>query len=140
MMPTQNTSAQGKYPEKIMRSPLGKARGLGSARKGVDHWWRQRLTAMGLIPLVVYVVVGLLMHVKADYDAAVLWLGSPINATAAVLLFAAGFYHAALGLQVIVEDYVSGESRRLIMLMLMKLVMTGLAVLSIFSILSVAFG
>ncbi|MCE2516884.1 MAG: succinate dehydrogenase, hydrophobic membrane anchor protein [Alphaproteobacteria bacterium] len=124
---------------KSMQTPLGRVRGLGSARKGVGHWWTQRLTAMGMIPLVIYLIIGLLTNIGADHAAAMAWLGSPFNATAALLLFGVGFYHASLGLQVIIEDYVSNENRRLLMLVAVKLGMTGLAALSLFSVLSIAF-
>lgn len=120
-----------------MQTPLGKVRGLGSARKGVSHWWMQRLTAMGLIPVVIYLVIGLVTSISADYAAAIAWLSSPLNASAALLLFGVGFYHANLGLQVIIEDYVSHENRRLLLLVAVKLGMTALATLSIFSVLSI---
>lgn len=120
-----------------MQTPLGKVRGLGSARKGVSHWWMQRLTAMGLIPVVIYLVIGLVTSISADYAAAIAWLSSPLNASAALLFFGVGFYHANLGLQVIIEDYVSHENRRLLLLVAVKLGMTALATLSIFSVLSI---
>ena len=122
-----------------MQTPLGKARGLGSARKGVSHWWMQRLTAMGMLPLVIYLVIGMLTQVGAGYDQAAAWVSAPINATTLLLLFGVGFYHASLGVQVVIEDYVSNENRRLLMLVGVKLLMTGLAVLSLFSVLSIAF-
>ena len=121
-----------------MQTPLGKVRGLGSARKGVSHWWLQRLTAMGMAPIVIYLVIGLVTSISADYAAAIAWLSAPVNATAALLLFGVGFYHASLGLQVIIEDYVSNENRRLLSLVAVKLGMTALATLSIFSVLSIA--
>ena len=120
-----------------MQTPLGKVRGLGSARKGVSHWWMQRLTAMGLIPLIIYLVIGLVTSIGADHAAAIAWLSAPLNASAALLLFGVGFYHANLGLQVIIEDYVSHENRRLLLLVAVKLGMTALATLSIFSVLSI---
>ena len=122
-----------------MQSPLGKARGLGSARSGVSHWWLQRLTAMGMIPLVLYTVGGLVLNAGADYETARQWLLQPVNATCLLLLLGVGFFHASLGLQVIVEDYISGETTRLLSLVAIKLVMTALAALSIFSVLSIAF-
>ena len=122
-----------------MRSALGKARSLGSARTGVSHWWSQRITAIGMIPLVLYLIAGLVLHAGADYDAARAWLSSPFNATAALLFFGVGFYHASLGVQVIIEDYVSSERCRLLAMVASKMVLTGLAALSLFSVLSVAF-
>ena len=124
--------------QKSMQTSLGKVRGLGSARKGVSHWWMQRLSAMGMIPLVIYMVIALVTVIGDDYTDAVAWLRSPLNATAMLLLFGAGFYHASLGLQVIIEDYVSNESRRLMAMVVVKLSMTGLAALSMFSVLSIA--
>ena len=121
-----------------MQSSLGKVRGLGSARKGVSHWWLQRLTAIGMTPIIIYMVISLVTTIGGDYETAVSWLQSPINATAMLLLFGVGFYHASLGLQVIIEDYVSNENRRLIMMVMVKLSMTGLAALSLFSVLSIA--
>lgn len=122
-----------------MQTSLGKVRGLGSARKGVAHWWLQRLTAIGLVPIIIYLLIGLLTSMSADYGTARAWLSTPINASAMLLLFGVGFYHAALGLQVVIEDYISGENRRLLALVAVKLVMTALAALSIFSTLSIAF-
>lgn len=122
-----------------MRSALGKARGLGSSRSGVSHWWLQRLTAMGMIPLVLYTIGGLVLHAGADYETAKLWIAQPFNATALLLLLATGFFHASLGLQVIIEDYISKETTRLLSLVAVKLVMTAFATLSIFSVLSIAF-
>ena len=121
-----------------MRSSLGKARGLGSARSGVSHWWMQRLTALGLIPLVIYVLSCFILNTAADYETAREWVKHPFNATSLLLLFAGGFFHASLGLQVIIEDYISGETKRLLSLIAVKLVMTALGVLSLFSVLAIA--
>jgi succinate dehydrogenase / fumarate reductase membrane anchor subunit len=111
-----------------------------SSREGVSHWWMQRLTAMALIPLVIYFIIGLLMNIKADHAAAVLWLSSPVNTAVTVLLFGVGFYHANLGVQVIVEDYVSNQTYRRIILAVVKLKMIALALLSIFSVFFIVFG
>lgn len=123
-----------------MRSALGKARGLGSARSGVEHWWFQRLTAIGLIPLLIYLLISLMTTVLgADYEQARAWVQSPLNATTLLLFFAAGFYHANLGLQVVIEDYISNENCRIFTIICSKLINVALAVLSLFSILAIAF-
>lgn len=122
-----------------MQSSLGKARGLGSARSGVSHWWLQRVTAMGMIPLVIYMIAGFVLNAGSDYADARAWLMHPLNASATLLLLGAGFFHASLGLQVIVEDYISKEKTRLLSLVAIKLMTTALATLSIFSVLSIAF-
>ena len=80
-----------------MRSPLGRAIGLGSAKEGVEHWWPQRLTAVALVPLGLWFVASLLAHVGGDYDQTVAWLGQPIPAILMIVLISTSFYHAALG-------------------------------------------
>jgi succinate dehydrogenase / fumarate reductase membrane anchor subunit len=88
-----------------MRSPLGRALGLGSARDGVEAWWRERVSAVALIPLTAWLTVSILMHAKG-YAAVVAWLKLPLTTTLMTLLLIALFYHTALGLQVVIEDYV----------------------------------
>ena len=92
-----------------LRSPLGRVRGLGSAKSGVTHWWHQRLTALAIAPLVVWLVVGLVAHVGADHAAVAAWIGQPLNATLLLLLLVAAFWHLQLGGRVILEDYVHSE-------------------------------
>ncbi|MBU6464796.1 MAG: succinate dehydrogenase, hydrophobic membrane anchor protein [Bradyrhizobium sp.] len=89
-----------------MRSPLGRALGLGSARDGVDAWWRERVSAVALVPLTAWLTVSILMRADKGYAAVVAWLKLPITTTLMTLLLIALFYHTALGLQVVIEDYV----------------------------------
>ncbi len=89
-----------------LRSPLGVVRGLGSAREGVRHWWLQRVTAIALVPLVAWFVWSVICVSGMDYADARAWLGAP-HVTTLMLAFVAGvFWHAQLGLQVVLEDYV----------------------------------
>ncbi len=118
-----------------LRSPLGRAKGLGSSRSGVSHWWLQRLTAMGMIPLVLYCLISFIVLADADLNMARAWIRQPFNTVAMILLLAVGFYHASLGLQVVIEDYISTKTRRILTLALTKMVMTAFAVMSIYSIL-----
>jgi succinate dehydrogenase / fumarate reductase membrane anchor subunit len=122
-----------------MRSPLGRAVGLGSAKEGVEHWWRQRLTAVALVPLVLWFVIALVGHVGVGRREAVAWLGSPIPAILMILLIGTAFYHAALGLQVVVEDYVHREWSKLVLLIAVRFACLALAVAGIFAILRMAF-
>jgi succinate dehydrogenase / fumarate reductase membrane anchor subunit len=122
-----------------MRSPLGRVVGLGSAKEGVEHWWQQRLTAIALVPLALWFVAGLLGHVGGSYDQSVAWLGAPIPAILLVLLIGATFYHAALGMQVVIEDYVHHEGCKLGLLVALRLVSFLLAVAGIFAVLRIAF-
>jgi succinate dehydrogenase / fumarate reductase membrane anchor subunit len=118
-----------------MRSALGRAKGLGSSRSGVSHWWMQRLTAMGMVPLVLYCLISFLCFADASEAVARSWIAQPFNSVALILLLGTGFYHAALGLQVVIEDYISIESRKILMLAFMKMMMTAFAVFSIYSVL-----
>src|SRR5215472_9919598 len=96
-----------------MRSPLGRAIGLGSAKEGVEHWLLQRITAVALIPLTLWFVIALIRLIGADLDTVQDWAGRPLPAICLVLLLIATFYHASLGLQVVIEDYVHTELGRL---------------------------
>ena len=91
-----------------LRTPLGRVRGLGSAKSGYHHWWMQRLTAVALVPLSLWFVVSLL-SVSSEADLATLqaWASNPLTTALLVGLIVATFYHAALGLQVVYEDYIS---------------------------------
>jgi succinate dehydrogenase / fumarate reductase membrane anchor subunit len=95
-----------------MRSPLGRAIGLGSAKEGVEHWWAQRISALALVPLTVWFVVAIIGLAGADHARFVAWVRDPVAAILLVLLLIATFYHGALGLQVVIEDYVENETLR----------------------------
>lgn len=89
-----------------LRTPLGKAIGLGSAQSGAHHWWMQRVTAVALIPLALWFVWSLMSLLGADQAIVQAWIRQPINAALLMALVIAMFYHAQLGLQVVIEDYV----------------------------------
>lgn len=119
-----------------LRSPLGRVRHLGSAQDGTGHWWAQRLSAIVLVPLTLWLVVSLISLAGADHAAVAAWLGEPLSGSLMVLLLGATFYHAALGLQVVIEDYVHSPGRKLASLLAVKgacLLLGTLAVLSVMS-------
>jgi succinate dehydrogenase / fumarate reductase membrane anchor subunit len=116
------------------RSELGRVRGLGTAKEGVQHWWAQRATAVALIPLAVWFlasVVCLMGGTRADLVA---WLGSPFSAGLMILFLLALFWHALLGLQVVIEDYVHHEGRKLATLFAVKGLILVLAAASVASV------
>jgi len=123
-----------------MRSPLGRAVGLGSAKEGVEHWWRQRMTALALVPLVLWFVVMVIELAGADRQALVAWMHNPMAAVLMILLLAAGFYHAALGLQVVIEDYVHSEGLKIAALVAMRLLCIVFVVRGILAVLKLALG
>ncbi len=123
-----------------LRSPLGRARGLGSAKSGTQHWWAQRLTAIALVPLVVWFVIAMVAATGSDYASARTFIGNPITAVLMILLIAATFHHAQLGLQVVIEDYVHSKSTEIVLLLLVKGAAIVLVIAAIFAVLSIAFG
>jgi succinate dehydrogenase / fumarate reductase, membrane anchor subunit len=120
--------------------PLARARGLGAARGGLDHWKAQRLTAISNAVLVLWFVFSAMALAGAGYDEIRAWLASPVAATLMILLIVSVFYHASLGLQVIIEDYVHHPGTRIAAVILVRLVVAGLAVACIVAILMVALG
>ncbi|MGH1571053.1 succinate dehydrogenase, hydrophobic membrane anchor protein [Methylobacterium sp. P31] len=93
------------------RSPLASARGLGSAKSGVEHWWAERVSAVALVPLTLWFVASIIAHTGRDYASFVMWLRTPAVMILMVLLLIALFHHTALGLQVVIEDYVHTEAK-----------------------------
>src|ERR1700761_7236768 len=90
----------------ILRSPLGRARGLGSAHAGFSHWWMERVEAIALVPLTIWFIVALLKLVGASHQAVIDWLSSPISMTLMLLLIVTTFHHLSLGVQAVLDDYV----------------------------------
>ena len=123
-----------------MRSPIGRAIGLGSAKEGVDHWWLQRLTAVALVPLTLWFVAAIIRLAGADIETVRDWVASPLPAILLVLLVIATFWHASLGLQIVIEDYVHAELAKLGLLMVVRLGCFALAVAGVFAVLCMAVG
>ena len=123
-----------------LRSPLGRVRGLGSAKEGTKHWWYQRLTAIALVPLSLWFAVSVLTYASADYATAVAWMSSPLITSLFALLIVALFYHAQLGLQVVIEDYVHLEWLKIASLIVMKFACIVLATVSLVSVIRLSLG
>ena len=109
----------------IMRSPLGRARGLGSARAGAAHWWAQRLTAIALVPLTLWFLCGMVRMIGATRDDVVFWMAGPLPIVLMIVLVIATFHHLQLGIQVVIEDYVHNDALRVGSILMVK----GLAIL-----------
>lgn len=121
-----------------LRSPLGKVRGLGSAKNGTHHWWMQKVTAVALIPLTVWFVSSIVQMTQADYGAVVKWMSSPVVAVLMMLFIITGIYHLKLGLQVIIEDYIHSEGQKVALQMFVTFGCVLIGMLAIFSILKIA--
>ena len=123
-----------------LRSPVGRAIGLGSAKEGVEHWWLQRVTAVALVPLTLWFVIAVVRLSSADIDTVRDWVGRPLPAILLVLLLIATFWHASLGVQVVIEDYVHVDLAKLGLLIVMRLACFALAVAGVIAVLGMAFG
>lgn len=122
-----------------MRSPLGKALGLGSAREGLENWLLERVSAIALLPLTLWFTVSTVMHAGDDYGTVVAWLKMPVTTTLMTLLLVALFHHTALGLQVVIEDYIHSRIK-LPALIGMRLGCLALVVAGLVATLKVTFG
>ena len=122
-----------------LQTDLGKVRGLGSAKEGVHHWWAQRLTALALVPLVLWFVASIAGLAGAEIGLVRAWIAEPVTAVLLVLLIAATFHHMQLGMQVVIEDYVHVEWLKITGIVLVKFAAIVLAVASGFAVLKIAF-
>jgi succinate dehydrogenase / fumarate reductase membrane anchor subunit len=98
---------------RTLRTPLGRARGMGSAKGGTHHWWMQRVTSIALLPLTIWLVFSLALMPDSTWQEATAWIGRPFNAVLLLAFLAAAFHHTASGLQVVIEDYLRGDLARM---------------------------
>jgi succinate dehydrogenase / fumarate reductase membrane anchor subunit len=123
-----------------LRSPLRQVEYLGSARSGSGHWFAQRVSAVALVLLGFWLVASLASMGGASHDRVVAWLSSPGSAALAVLLVLAAAWHATLGLQVVIEDYVGDKGTRLAALLIVKFAFAVAAVVGVLAVLRIAMG
>lgn len=117
-----------------IRTAIARARGLGSAKDGVEHWWMQRVSSVALLPLSLYWLAHIKDIADPDYNVFITFIGDPFVSIMAILFIVAAFYHAMLGMQVIIEDYVHGKGTKVACLMLNKLAFWGMGLACIFAI------
>lgn len=122
----------------IMRSGLGRARGLGSAKSGTAHWWAERVTSIALVPLTLWFIMMMFRLVGVPRMTVMIWASNPINATLLLALVLITFHHMALGLQVVMEDYIHTEKTRLASILAMKGLTALLAIASVVAVLKLA--
>ena len=122
-----------------METPIGRVRGLGSARTGAHHWWLERLTSLSTFLLFVWFLVSILRLPDLSHGTVTEWLGSPFNATIMLLFIVSTFWHLKLGMQVVWEDYVHDEVRVISIVLTNFLTIAG-AAFAIFAVLKIAFG
>lgn len=122
----------------VMRSTLGRARGLGAAKSGTAYWWAERVTSVALLPLTLWFVLALYRLIGVSAAAVAHWAAHPVNATLLLALIVVTFHHMALGLQVVLEDYIHTEKTRLAAILAMKGATWLLAIAAILSVLKLA--
>jgi succinate dehydrogenase / fumarate reductase membrane anchor subunit len=123
-----------------MRSPLGRVRGLGSAKEGVGHWTAQRLTAIALVPLSVWFIFSMIVLIGVDHDTFAIWLGEHGNGLLMIVFVVVLCHHTQLGLQVVIEDYVKAEGPKLAGLIAVKFVAVLAAASAVLAVLRLAIG
>ena len=126
---------------KDLRSPLAKVKGLGADGHGsTEHFWVQRLTALALVPLILWLCFSLAFLPEASYEAVISWLSSPFNAIMMIALVIVSLQHAHLGIQVIIEDYVSDHAKRLAGILFVKFLSYFLMIVGVYSIIKITLG
>jgi succinate dehydrogenase / fumarate reductase membrane anchor subunit len=123
-----------------LRTQLGRVRGLGSSKSGTEHWWMSRLTSLALVPLGLWFVISVIRHLGAPHAEVVAWLSRPWPAVLMILTVGVTFFHAASGLQVVIEDYVHNEWAKVAAIIAVKFLAALLGAVSIFAVLKIAFG
>lgn len=122
------------------RTPLGKVRGLGSARSGTHHFWHQRVTSLILIPLTFWLVYSVLVLAPMDHAAVTAWMGAPLNALLLLIFLITAFYHAQLGVQVVIEDYIHVEWKKIACIILVNVLAILAGTASVLAVLKVFLG
>jgi succinate dehydrogenase / fumarate reductase membrane anchor subunit len=123
-----------------MRTPLGRVRNLGSSHSGTTDFWRQRITAVAMVLLMVPVIVVVMMLLGSNHAGAAQMLGSPLVAIILLLFIVASSWHMKIGMQVVIEDYVHSEQLKLAAIMANNFFSFAVALASIYAILKLASG
>lgn len=121
-----------------LQTPLARARGLGSAKSGSHHWWVQRMTALALIPLSTWLAVSVALMAAQPFMVVRNWVASPITTVLLLLSVLNLFYHAWLGLQVVIEDYISRKPTRVALLISLQGLVFLLGALCLFAVLKIS--
>jgi succinate dehydrogenase / fumarate reductase membrane anchor subunit len=123
-----------------MRTPLSRVRGLGSAKSGTEHWWLQRVTAIANIPLVLFMLVFVVMHMGVSRAELIASVHHPIIAILLAAAFVSVLWHMRLGMQVIIEDYVHTPALKLTALLFNIFFTLLLGVAALYAIITMALG
>lgn len=123
-----------------LRTPLKTVRGLGSAKEGADHFWKQRLTALANLILVIVALFWIIPLAGADHQTTRTTLGNPMMAILLTMLILSGIVHMRLGMKVVIEDYVTGDGAKLIAIILNNFFSFFIGLASLFAVLKLSLG
>ena len=123
-----------------MATPLGKVRGLGASGRGTGTFWRQRVTALANIPLVIFLILSIVSHIGAGYAELRAYLAQPVVAILMLALVISAAIHMRIGLKEIIEDYVHGEGAKLVAILLANLFAMGVGLACVFAIVKISLG
>ncbi len=123
-----------------LRTPLANARGLGSAKQVTEHFWHQRITAVVLVPLTLWFTINLFLLSAMEYSMAVTWLSSPINSVLLLVFIISAYYHAMLGVRVVIEDYIHSEWQKVACLILVNVLVLLAGLVAILYVLKIFLG
>lgn len=123
-----------------LRTPLANARGLGSAKQGTEHFWHQRLTAVVLVPLTLWLTTSFFMLSASDYNTILTWINSPSNTVLLLVFIISAFYHGQLGVRVVIEDYIHSEWQKISCLILVNILVVLAGLVSVLAVLKIFLG
>jgi len=123
-----------------MATPLAKARGRGAAHRGTETFWRQRMTAVANIPLVIFLILAIVTHIGADYGTVRAYLARPLVALAIMALVISASIHMRIGLKEVIEDYVHGEGPKVVALLLATFFAIGVGLACVFALVKISLG
>ena len=123
-----------------MATPLKRVRGLGAAHRGTETFWRQRVTAVANIPLVIFLILAIVSHIGSSYGEVKAYLASPIVAVVMLALVVSAAIHLRIGLKEIIEDYVHGEGAKVVAILLTTFFAYGVALAALLAIVKISLG
>jgi succinate dehydrogenase / fumarate reductase membrane anchor subunit len=123
-----------------MATPLARVRGLGSAHRGTETFWRQRLTAVANVPLVLFLIWSIVTHIGADYATVTTYLARPLVAAAMLALVISAAIHMRIGLKEIIEDYVHAEGAKIAAVILATFFAFGVGLTSVLAVVKISLG
>lgn len=123
-----------------IRTPLSKAKGLGSAKDGTSHWIMQRVSALALIPLVIWLAFSVITLCISSQNQVQEWFSSATHSLGLILFIITAFYHGFLGIRVVIEDYISNEFKKIFLIFAVQILCFMATIAGVFAVASIYLG